>query len=64
MNGAGILAGRIGEMRIMVSQFVPDDTFIVSQRTFDRIKDAFPEARHEIKESAPQLTTPAGAPET
>lgn len=61
VNMVGALGG-IGGMRIVVSAHVPDDTFIVSQRTFDSIKAALPEARQDNNESAPQPTTPQGMP--
>jgi hypothetical protein len=51
MQGAYILAGRVGELKIVVASHVPDDTLVVSQCTYDRIKDAFPDVRYEIAES-------------
>jgi hypothetical protein len=40
-----------GDVKIVKSQYVPDDTMIVSERTWLRLKEAFPDARQEVKES-------------
>jgi hypothetical protein len=45
------LMGRVGNIKFVKAAFVPDDTFIVSERTWDRIAAAFPEARQDTKES-------------
>ena len=45
MQGEFTLAGRVDGFKIVVAPFIANDTLVVSQQTFDRIKNAFPEAR-------------------
>ena len=59
MQGEFTLAGRVDGFKIVVAPFIANDTLVVSQRTFDRIKTAFPEARQQEESPA---TVRADAP--